>query len=249
MDGKKSEKVNVRNAEAADAEGQKKITKKTPELQHGKDVHFSYITFDFTGDRPVSLRCAFFLACVAVPGAAAQTHSETPETEVVATVGPRMILARDVLERIELMPWPGKDRPSMRDSVALQATLSLVAEKLLSLQASSLRIGLDEESAARFASLERALARDELYRQEIAGRVAITPGESSIALRRYAVQLRLAVFAVRDEQDARQLVRQLSAPARGGAGAPRVTAIRTDTVMVSYGELARAHEDVGKSVV
>ena len=195
----------------------------------------------------MNVRLPLILICVAAWSATAQVTPDAAESEVVATIGPHTILARDVLERIELMPWPGKDRPFMRDSVMLQATLSLVAEKLLSLRATFVGIGLDEESAARFAALERALARDELYRQEIAGKVTLSQEEASLALGRFAVQIRCAVFAVRDEQDARALVRELSAGKRGD-GRMRIGVGRADTVTVSYGELARAHEDVAYSL-
>lgn len=191
------------------------------------------------------MRWALFMACVLAASAAAQVHPATPETEVVATVGPRTILARDVLERIELMPWPGKDRPALRDSVALQATLSLVAEKLLALQATAMGIGLDETISARFASLERALARDELFRQEINGRVSLPDDEAVLAVRRFGIQLRLAVFAVRNEQDARLLASVLTEPTDPPvARARRAAIVRQDTVTISFGELAPAHEDV-----
>ncbi len=242
-----------------------KVTKKTGKVQHNKGADFSYISEETRAGtsadgetqkaRPchstehsktttMILRSVFFLACIISASAAAQTTAGVPETDVVATVGPRTILARDVLERIDLMPWPGKDRPSLRDSVSMQATLSLVAEKLLSLEASATGIGLNGAAADRFASLERAFARDELFRQEIDGKISIRRDEAALALRRFGLQLRLAVFSVPNEPTAELLARILNTPA-----APRsvslmpVTIVRQDTVTVSLGELAPAHED------
>ncbi|MEW6509835.1 MAG: hypothetical protein AB1428_02630 [Bacteroidota bacterium] len=171
----------------------------------------------------------------------AQPESEVDESAVIARVGPRSITARDLLERIDLMPWPGKDRPGSRDSAAIRATLSLVAEKLLSLEATSIGIGLDSGSTERFESLERALARDALYRQEVAARVALNDEEIALAMKRLGAKLRLALFAVGSEADAHALVRQLR---KRTADAPRITVLQQDTVTITFGELAEAHEDI-----
>ena len=193
----------------------------------------------FHGDLPVSPRHVPLLVSLSLCAAASLGQNQPLESDVIATVGPHTVSVRDVLDRIELMPWPGKDRPALRDSIAWRATVSLIAEKLLALKATSLGIGLDQENAARFASLERALARDQLYREEVSARVTISREEAGPAMKRFATELRLAVFPAKDEKDARSMARILTA----GRPLPFAPAV-TETVSVSFGELAQSHEDV-----
>jgi len=198
------------------------------------------------------MRCKFLFLLILslypwLPNAA---QIESPDQNgVLARIGPRSITGRDLLERIELMPWPGKDQPSMHDSAVTNALLSLVAEKLLSLEASRLGVGQDEGITAGFTTLERAFARDELFRQEILGQVRITPEEIDQALRRYTSELTLAVFAVSSESDARALVLRLMTPLdTTGRAFPRLTVHSQDTVTITFGALVPAHEDVAYGI-
>jgi hypothetical protein len=52
-------------------------------------------------------------------------------TDTLADIGTAVISARDLLERLELMPFPGKDHPAQHDSAKMLALRALVAEKLL----------------------------------------------------------------------------------------------------------------------
>ena len=54
--------------------------------------------------------------------------------DTLARVGSSIITERDLLERIELMPWEGKDKPNEYDSSKIKALNSLVAERLLAVE-------------------------------------------------------------------------------------------------------------------
>lgn len=180
----------------------------------------------------------------AAPHTSAQSPA-TSEEETLAKVGPRTITSRDLLERIDLMPWPGKDQPAFRESAITNALLSLVAEKLLALEASGLGIGLEKNISAGFTTLERAFARDELFRQEIAGQVKVTPEEINEAVRRYSSELTLAVFSVSSEADARALVHALAKTRDSvGRAVSFPTILARDTITITLGTLVQAHEDV-----
>lgn len=83
----------------------------------------------------MSIRLIAIVFLVAVPTIG--TSQSVDETTVLARVGPHTITEQDFLERIDLVPWPGKDNPGLQDSAKITALSSLVAEKLLSLQAVS----------------------------------------------------------------------------------------------------------------
>lgn len=80
----------------------------------------------------------------------AQPSQEVFPRDTLAKVGSTMITGRDLLERIEFMPWRGKDRPSERDSSKIQALNSLMAEKLLAMEAIRRDIGNDRTSFVSF---------------------------------------------------------------------------------------------------
>lgn len=198
------------------------------------------------------MRCKFlFLLILSLyPWLPNVAQIESPDqNDVLARIGPRTITERDLLERIELMPWPGKDQPAMHDSAVTNAILSLVAEKLISLEASGVGVGQDKDSRATFAVLERVFARDELFRQEIVARVSISSEEIEQALRRYASELKLAVFAVRSEQDARSLVSEFNGRSNGTLPSPLRARTRSrDTIIVTCGTLVQAHEDIAYGI-
>ena len=114
--------------------------------------------------------------------------------DTLARVGTSVITGRDLFERIELMPWEGKDRRRTFDSSRVHALESLVAERLLANEAAERGIGFDTLMLLRLDGLEREFVRDELYRKEVADSVSVSPGEMKAGLRKYALLLRVVVF-------------------------------------------------------
>ncbi len=89
------------------------------------------------------------------------------ERDTLAWVGARVVTALDLVQRIEWMPWPEKHGEASMDSARARALESLVAEKLLAQQSEREAPG-DSVTPMR-AALRRALMRDALYQQVVAG--------------------------------------------------------------------------------
>lgn len=184
------------------------------------------------------------------------TAQSEDESTVLARIGPHTITVQDYLERVDLMPWPGKDNPATRDSAKITALSSLVAEKLMSLQAVDQGISPPEASARALQSLERLLARDELYRAEILTQVTVTPQQIADGVERFAFLLTLNSYVMKTEQDAQQLAAALNAMNAGGnLVEPNIGIISHDTITIRFGNLKEAAEwrafsidSVGKAV-
>lgn len=167
----------------------------------------------------------------------AQKSSRIPD-DTIAEVGAGIITARDLFERIELMPWEGKDRRRTFDSSMVHALESLVAERLLASEAAERGIGFDTLMLLRLGGLEREFARDELYRREVAGGVSVSPGEMKTGLRKYALLLRVLVLRCSSELTGRKLSESMRAPSTPEGAAPPGSGegvFSRDTVMVEFG--------------
>jgi parvulin-like peptidyl-prolyl isomerase len=162
--------------------------------------------------------------------AGSQTVTGLP-TDSLAEIGPTIITARDLIERIELMPWQGKDMPSQHDSAKVKALQSMVAEQLLALDASAQGIGTDSATMRYRENVERLLVRDELFKREVKAKVTVTDEEIRKGLRGYARQLRLLQFGVRTEKIGRELGRVLR------------TGIRPDSVVYRFPKSSFTHLD------
>ena len=144
------------------------------------------------------------------PGRGGELPSDT-----LAEVGSAVITATDLIERIDLMPFPGKESPSGADSLKIRALQSIVAERLLAAEATVRGTGFDSVTQLRLDALERAFVRDELYRKEVSAGVTVSASEIAAGLEKYAAQLRIVIFRSPSEESARTLSRALQ---RGNAG-------------------------------
>jgi hypothetical protein len=150
---------------------------------------------------------ALLVLLPAATAAASPPRQRPPDT--LAEVGPGVITSADLLERIDLMPFPGKERNPDRDSLKVRALQSLVAERLLAHEATLRGIGSDSLTMLHLGGLERAFVRDELYKQEVARNVNVSAPEIEAGMRRYAVELRVILFRCSSEEFARTLSRAL----------------------------------------
>ena len=196
-----------------------------------------------------------FLACIVAGtgGASPRTQSAggiPPDT--LAEVGSGVITATDLIERIDLMPFPGKDRPSEADSLKIRALQSLVAERLLAGEAAFRGIGFDSVTELRLDALERAFVRDELYKREVAAGVTVSAADIGAGMKKYAAQLRILLLRCSSEESARALSRALQygnagIDSLGSAGFERRLVSR-DTVTVNFGVSDESLEDPAYSL-
>lgn len=175
----------------------------------------------------------------------AQQRDPLPGDEILARVGPRTITVQDFQERIDFMPWPGKDNPATRDSAKIQALASLVAEKLLSIQAADQGFLENSKTSTAINAIEKLLSRDLLYRREVMGRITISEEELQTALRRYASIVRLNTYRMDTEENARRLAEELNRHTDDPLFSPTATGILAhDTIAVSFGDLTVSYEEV-----
>jgi hypothetical protein len=178
--------------------------------------------------------------------ARAQSASTIP-ADTLAEIGPSIITAQDLIERIELMPWPGKERPGTRDSAKIHALQSLVAEELLAHEAAAAGLASDSLVLAQAGITERLLVRDELYRREVRAKVSVSEKEILRGLKRYVEQRTLVAFTARDRDAAREIARALSAHSSLDTAVrslPLSLLRRQDTASVVFGQLEEPIEDV-----
>jgi hypothetical protein len=177
----------------------------------------------------------------------ARQQDEGHSNDTLAVVGPDVITVRDLDDRVELMPWLGKNELANVDSVKIKALNSLVAEKLLALRGTELRLTADPTTQAMRQSLERLLARDELYKREVLDKITISSKEVSSGLRRYARMLRVRMLVAASQTNASIIhsILQYQSQHSDSLPAEAVGAllIRQDTVEIRYGELNPQLED------
>lgn len=95
---------------------------------------------------------------------------ETP----VARVGPAEITRDEFRNRFELTPWPGKHRAEFLDVIKEEFLYSMIAERLLALEAE--RRGYTEDSGVQemVERMTRFYVKDQLYKDEVRGAVTVT---------------------------------------------------------------------------
>ena len=192
--------------------------------------------------------CLLAALAAALPGARAQSRARSqpgPQggvelpADTLAEVGSSVITATDLIERIDLMPFPGKERASEAESLKIRALQSIVAERLLAEEAAVRGVGFDSVTNLRLDALERAFVRDELYRKEVSAGVTVSASEIAAGMEKYAAQLRIVIFRCSSEESARIVSRALQ---HGNAGIDSLASagfdrrlVSRDTVTMNFG--------------
>jgi hypothetical protein len=169
------------------------------------------------------------------------------QNDTLAEVGKKVITARDLIERVELMPWPGKDNPGEADSAKVKALQSLVGEQILAQEAAARGLGNDSTMRGRVKNVENLMVRDELYRREVQSRIQVSQQEILQGIERFAVQMKVLMIGLRTEREANAISLALQKEARPDsviAHLPDAAPATVDTVTVSFGLLERKQEDV-----
>jgi hypothetical protein len=144
---------------------------------------------------------------IAVPAIAQKIVPPLPE-DTLARVGSSIITSRDLIERIELMPWPEKEKSKHYDSSKVKALQSLVAERLLALEGEKYpTVNGDEVLKLKTEAMEKIFVRDELYRREVREKVRISEAEIRAGLARFEWELHIVAVALKDRAAADSLYR------------------------------------------
>lgn len=121
--------------------------------------------------------------------------------DTLAMIGGKALTARDYLERFELMPWPQKDNKARQEYTKKEFLYSLVAEKLLALEATAQQLGTDSASLKVQDNLQRLFVRDELYKQQVLPHIAIAADEIRQGVSRYAYELEVEILGIISKEE------------------------------------------------
>ena len=193
------------------------------------------------------MRFIILLLCgIAFAAAPLRAQRGTIPGDTLAEIGTAVISARDFLERLELMPFPGKDRPQEHDSAKIRALRALVAEKLLAQDAAVRGLNRDGASLRRRLALERLMVRDELFKREVTAKAVVNDRELSAGMRRYPLELRVLYFPAASASLARELRDSLASRSSIDSAVhllSRRLLRRVDTLTVKFGSQEWTLED------
>lgn len=115
--------------------------------------------------------------CLLLPASNARARGQDPPNAVLGRAGEIFIPEWEFLQRYELFPSLRQQRRGRMEHAKTELMVSLLAEKLLVQEARAR--GLDRDSAfvQDFDGVRKLLARDQLYREEVSGRVSVQEEE------------------------------------------------------------------------
>jgi len=176
----------------------------------------------------------------------AQMKTESLPADTLARYGSNVVTVQDFLERFELMPWPLKDNKSRIEYTKQEFLRSLVAEKVLALEARRLGLGEDSATQSMQYSLQRMFTRDEVYKREVLAKIRVTDAELRDGLRKYAWDLRIVVYGLVSKKEGDLLLKKMAASrnkTRTFASFRDSLYTPLDTLTVSFGSAERSVED------
>ncbi len=131
--------------------------------------------------------CVYFGCMVLYVHAQQNLVDEKP----IATIGKAAITSREFLSRYELTPAFHRSSRGKIEENKIDFLFSLIAEKLLAQQAMEQGIQSDSVYRTELSEVERLLARDELYHQEVRQKVSLSEEEVQQALAKEQTELKI----------------------------------------------------------
>lgn len=179
----------------------------------------------------------------------AQQHTALPR-DTIAQVGSTVITARELIQRIESVPFPGNETATKADAVKERALHAMIAERLLGQEAKRLGLSQDKRSKLMFQELENLFIRDELYKREIAASAVVTEGEVSAGMKRLPNELQVLSFLVRTRADGEAFSKKLRTVKPDSVlQALRSTQYtQVDTIKIRFGSLDTAYEGAAYAI-
>lgn len=196
-------------------------------------------------------RClCLLLAFLLLPGLSLAQKSAILPQDTLATVGPSAITARDLMLRLELMPFPAKQTKAEAETLKAKTLYALIAEKVLARAASRQGINEDEKTNLMKRELENLFVRDELYKREIVARAAPTRDEVAEGMARIVKEVQVLSFLVRSENEGAALARVLRTcmPESVLQIVARSSYAQVDTILVRFGGPDNAYENAAYAI-
>ena len=174
-------------------------------------------------------------------------QSKELPTDTLATIGSQVISAKDFLERFELMPWPKKDIASRIEYTKLEFLQSMVAEKLLAMEARQENVGTDSVTMSMQRYLERIFVRDEFYKREVLPKISISPEEIIEGMKRLPYEIEVEIMAVPLRREGELLRKKIIQSKNKNTTAVHFIDslyVPVDTITVGYGFGKKIVEDM-----
>ena len=107
----------------------------------------------------------------------AMAQSDHAPVGVLAKAGSTYITEKEFQERFELLPGLQRHRTARLEEAKLELLYSLIAEKLMAQEGRERKLDQDSVFRLTFDEVRKMLARDQLYREEISGKVSVSAAE------------------------------------------------------------------------
>jgi parvulin-like peptidyl-prolyl isomerase len=167
---------------------------------------------------------------------------------ILAKAGNRFISQDEFVRRFELLPGLYRRKGQGLEEEKQMVMYSLIAEKLLAQEAEDRGIAADSEALAGVEHLRDLLARDELYREEVAAKVNVSAEEIRQGVRQSARKLFLQYLYFPHKEDAEFVASQLRGKdLRSFAVDSTIPSLR-DTITVEWGNAEPEIEKVAFSL-
>ena len=153
----------------------------------------------------ISLNIAVCLLCLCISRSQPSEH----QSSAIARAGTFYISEQEFLERYELLPWQYRNRANNIEESKLVFLYSLIAEKLLAQEALTRHVDQDSSYKHAMDGIKKMLVRDQLYREEISGKITLSKEEVRKAFIDAKRQLFLSYLYFEDSTDAAFVRKQL----------------------------------------
>jgi parvulin-like peptidyl-prolyl isomerase len=164
----------------------------------------------------------------------------------IARAGTMFISEEEFLKRYELLPGQHRNRRGNVEESKLAFLYSLVAEKLLAQEAVERHIDQDTTFQNSIIGITKMLARDQLYQEEISGKITVTNAEIQKAITDARRQLALSFLWFEDSTDAAFVRKQLKNCRQFGRFQIDTTmAVIRDAATLVWGEAEASIEQAG----
>ena len=179
----------------------------------------------------------------------AQKAAVLPQ-DTIARIGENVITARDLLLRLELMPFPGRQSKADAETVKTRTLYAMLAEKVLAHEASRLGLGEDTKTLLMKRELENLFIRDELYKREIVASAKPTTYEVRVGMDRFVHEIRALSFLVRSNGEGKEVGRRLRLcrPDSVLQSIPATAYVQADSILVRFGGVDTAYENAAYNI-
>lgn len=106
---------------------------------------------------------------------------------LLVDLGEKVITVDEFVTRFEFTPWPRRNIRQVDNELKLEFLKTLIAEKLLSIYGTQIKLDTSFELNQAYTNLEKMIVRDALYRKEILNKVQFNKDELANAIAKSSI--------------------------------------------------------------